>query len=67
MTSDSGVVLLAGLIVVLYGVVAFKRAHASRSATGGFGSGLSPAGRESLAMVVLLAGLGLMLAGAIGY
>lgn len=67
MTSDSGVVLLAGLVIVIYGLAAFNRAHASRSASGGFGSGLSPAGREALAVIVMLTGLGFMLAAAIGY
>lgn len=46
---------------------AFNRAHIDRHATGGYGSGLSPAGREVLSIVVVLVGLGMMLAAAVGY
>ena len=66
-TSDSGVVLLAGLVVVAFGLVAFNRAHRDRHATGGFGSGLSAGGREVLSVVVIVTGLGIMLQGALGY
>lgn len=66
-TSDSGVVLLAGLIIVAFGLVSFNRAHADRHATGGFGSGLTPIGREALSIVVIVTGLGIMLQAALGY
>ena len=66
-TSDSGVVLLAGLVIVAFGLLAFNRAHMDRHATGGFGSGLSPAGREVLSVVVIITGLGIMLQAALGY
>ena len=66
-TSDSTVVVLAGLVIVAFGLLAFNRAHMDRHATGGYGSGLSPGGRELLAVVVIITGLGLMLQGALGY
>ncbi|MFP5255154.1 MAG: hypothetical protein ACLGI8_04805 [Acidimicrobiia bacterium] len=66
-TSSSGVVLLAGLVVVAFGLLAFNRAHVDSHATGGFGSGLSPRGREVLAVVVIVTGLGIMLQAALGY
>lgn len=67
MTSSSGVILVVGLIIAGYGLVAFNRAHVDRHATGGFGSGLSPGGREMLSIVVILVGLGMMFAAAVGY
>jgi hypothetical protein len=66
-TSDGGVVLLAGLVIVAFGVLAFNRAHSDRHATGGFGSGLTPQGREALSVVVIVTGLGIMLQAALGY
>ena len=66
-TSDSGVVLLVGLVIVAFGLFAFNRAHMDRHATGGFGSGLSPGGRELLSVVVIITGLGIMLQAALGY
>jgi len=66
-TSDSGLLLLAGLVIVAFGLLAFNRAHTDRHATGGFGSGLSPGGRELLSVVVIVTGLGLMLQAALGY
>ena len=67
MVTSSGFVLVAGLVIVGFGLLAFNRAHLDRHATGGYGSGLSPAGRELLAVVVIVSGLGTMLAAAIGY
>lgn len=67
MTSSSGVVLVVGLVIASYGLFAFNRAHLDRHASGGFGSGLSPVGRELLSIVVILVGLGMMFAAAIGY
>lgn len=67
MTSSSGVILVVGLIIVGYGLFAFNRTHVDRHATGGYGSGLTPAGREVLSIVVVLVGLGMMLAAAFGY
>ena len=66
-TSDSVIVLLAGLVVVAFGLLAFNRAHLDRHASGGFGSGLSPGGRELLSVVVIITGLGIMLQGVLGY
>lgn len=65
--SDSAVLLLAGLVIVAFGLLAFNRAHMDRQATGGFGSGLSPGGRELLSVVVVITGLGIMLQAALGY
>ena len=67
MTSSSGVVLISGLVIVGFGLLAFNRAHLDRHASGGFGSGLSPAGREALSIVVILAGLVTMFGAAVGY
>lgn len=66
-TSDSGVVLVAGLVIAAFGLLAFNRAHMDRHATGGFGSGLSPGGREVLSVVVIVTGLGIMLQAALDY
>lgn len=66
-TSDSWVVLLAGLVIVAFGLLAFNRAHMDRQASGGFGSGLSPGGRELLSVVVIITGLGIMFRAALGY
>lgn len=65
--NGSGLLLLAGLMVAGFGVVAFNRAHQDRPTGGGLGSGLTPTGREALSVVVMLTGLGLMFAAAIGY
>lgn len=67
MYSNSGVVLVVGLILVGYGLLAFNRAHMDRTATGGYGSGLSPGGREFLSVIIVLFGLGTMFAAVIGY
>ena len=64
---SSGVLLLGGLVVVGFGLLAFNRAHLDRHAAGGFGSGLSPAGREFLSVVLILFGLATMFAGAIAW
>ena len=66
-TSDSGVVLVAGLVIVAFGLFAFNRAHMDRHATGGLGSGLSPGSRELLSVVVIVTGLGVMLQAALGH
>lgn len=63
----SGFLLLAGLMVVSFGLLAFNRAHRERPTGGGFGSGLTPNGREALSIIVILTGLGLMFAAATGY
>lgn len=65
--NGSGFLLLAGLMVAGFGLVAFNRAHQDRPTGGGLGSGLTPYGREALSIVVILTGLGLMFAAAIGY
>lgn len=65
--NGSGYLLLAGLVVAGFGLLAFNRAHQDRPTGGGLGSGLAPAGREVLSIVVILTGLGLMLAAATGY
>lgn len=67
MTSSSGAILIVGLVIAGYGLFAFNRAHVDRHATGGYGSGLSPGGREILSIVVILVGLGMMFAAAVGY
>lgn len=59
--------LVAGLVIVGFGLLSFNRAHLDRTASGGYGSGLSPRGRELLSIVVILAGIGTMLAAAVGY
>jgi hypothetical protein len=66
-TSDSGVVLLAGLVIVGFGALAFNRAHDDRHATGGFGSGIPAWAREALSVLVMFTGLGMMLQAALGY
>lgn len=66
-TSDSGAVLLAGVVIVAFGLSTFNRAHMDRQATGGIGSGLSPGGRELFSVVVIITGLGIMLQAALGY
>lgn len=67
MFDNSGVVLVVGLVIVGYGLLAFNRAHMDRHAAGGYGSGLSPGGREFLSIVVILFGLGTMIAAVTGY
>lgn len=67
MFSNSGAVLVVGLVLVGYGLLAFNRAHNDRTAMGGYGSGLSPAGREFLSVIIMLFGLGTMFAAVIGY
>lgn len=65
-TSDSGVLLLAGLAIVAFGLLAFNRSHSDRHGAGGFGSGLTSWGREALSVVVIVAGLSILLRAALG-
>jgi hypothetical protein len=65
-TTDSGILLVVGAVVVGAGLLAFNRADVERSSGGGYGSGLSPSSRRVLALVVVIAGFGIMASAAFG-
>jgi hypothetical protein len=65
-TTDSGILLVVGAVVVGAGMLAFNRADAERTSGGGYGSGLRPSSRRALALVIVIVGFGIMASAAFG-